>query len=146
MRKLVFALLIGCGLALPAVATGWNAELDDLASRWAADAPQSSWREDGPPIAARGHVDPIRAFAYAGRGWSTLDGWMKGDLLLRQWIAHRFDLDADGALSVEEAAMARRSFYLLADASRSGIITREEFLTGWGTVRAAIFDPYALAG
>lgn len=147
MRKLVVALLLGGALSLPAVATDWDAELDELAGRWAATgAPQSPWHDRQPQGEGAGYAVPIRAFAYAGSGWSTLDGWMKHDLLLRQWVARRFDSDADGALSVEEAATARRAFYLLADANRSGIITSEEFLNGWGTVRAAIINPYALAG
>ena len=151
MRNFLVALSLACALSMPAIATNWGAEIDGLANRWAApNAPQSQWRSgaDETSLAGGGvhRLDPIRAFTYAGSGWSTLDGWMRGDPLLRQWVLHRFDADGDGMLSINEAAMARQVFYTLADSNRSGIITSEEFLNGWGTVRAAIFDPYALAG
>lgn len=147
MRKLMAALALGCVLAVPAVATDWKNELDMLARDTAPDnAPQSEWR-DGEWVAGTGPevVDPIRAFAYAGDGWATLDGWMRRDPLLRQWTLQRFDADGDSGLSPAEAASARHGFYAVADANRSGIITSEEFLIGWGTVRAAMLGPYALA-
>lgn len=151
MRKLIAALSLGCVLSVPAVATNWHSELDSFATRWAPrHAPQSIWHGHDEAVqfsgAMAGPVDPIRAFAYVGNGWTTLDGWMRRDPLLRQWIALRFDADGDRALSPGEAAMARQAFYTLADANRSGIITSEEFVEGWGTVRAAVFSPYATAG
>jgi len=148
LRKLMAALGLGCVLAVPAVATDWKDELDQLARDAAPVAgPQSEWR-DGEWLAGTGQrvVDPIRAFAYAGDGWATLDGWMRRDPLLRQWTLQRFDADGNGWLSLPEAASARHSFYALADANRSGIITSEEFVNGWGTVRTALLGRYALAG
>ena len=153
MRKLLAALSFACLLTVPAIATDWNADLDDLARRWdRSDGPQSEWRDDGDaPYADAQYVEgrpneSVAAFSYAGDGWATLDGWMRGDPLLRQWVVHRFDLNGDTWLSVAEATMARRAFYALADANRSGIITSEEFVNGWGTVRGAVFGAYALAG
>ena len=112
MRKLLAALSLACLLTVPAIATDWNGELDDLAQRWdQPDGPQSEWR-DAPyaPDLDGSVIDPVRAFAYAGDGWATLDGWMRGDPLLRQWVLHRFDLNGDSWLSAPEAAMARRAF------------------------------------
>lgn len=144
MRKLFAALWLAGALTVPAVATDWNAGLDDFAR----DAsPQSEWR-DGEWVSGTGEafVDPIRAFEYRGAGWVTLDGWMRGDPTLRQWVLLRFDADGDAALDVPEAAMARRAFYTLADGNRSGVITSEEFMNGWGTVRVALLGPYAFTG
>ena len=150
MRKLLAALSLAGLLAVPAIATDWNADLDDLARRWARpDAPQSEWRDEPDlPYLEGSLTEPVRAFAYAGEGWATLDGWMRGDPLLRHWVLNRFDLNGDTWLSVSEAATARRAFYSLADANRSGVITSEEFVSGWGMVRAAVFGGYgyALAG
>lgn len=144
MRKLFAALWLAGAVAVPAVATDWNAGLDDFVR----DAsPQSEWR-DGEWVSGTGEafVDPIRAFEYRGAGWVTLDGWMRGDPTLRQWVLLRFDADGDAALDVPEAAMARRAFYMLADGNRSGVITSDEFMNGWGTVRVALLGPYAFAG
>lgn len=148
MRKLMAALGLGCVLTVPAVATDWQRELDELAREAAPiEGPQSRWR-DGEWLPGTGAriVDPIRAFTYAGDGWATLDGWLRRDPLLRQWVVRSFDGNGDSWLSLTEAASARHGFYTLADANRSGIITSEEFLDGWGTVRAAMLGPYALAG
>ena len=147
MRKLLAALSVACLLAVPAIATDWNAKVDDLAGHWdQPDGPQSEWREhpDAPYLEGR-LIEPVRAFAYAGDGWATLDGWMRGDPLLRHWVLHRFDLNGDTWLSVSEAAMARHAFYSLADANRSGIVTSDEFVSGWSTVRAAVFGGYGYA-
>ena len=148
LRKLLAALSLACLLAAPVIATDWNADLDDLAQRWdQSDAPQSEWRDEADvPYSEDRLIEPIRPFAYAGDGWATLDGWMRRDPLLRQWAIQRFDADGDTGLSLAEAASARHSFYALADGNRSGIITSEEFLNGWGTVRAAMLGPYELAG
>jgi hypothetical protein len=148
LRKLIAALWLGCALAVPAVAIDWKDEFDEPARETGPnEEPQSEWRE-GEWLAGTGPRvgDPIRAFTYAGDGWATLDGWMRRDPLLRQWTLQRFDGNGDSWLSMPEATSARHSFYALADANRSGIITSEEFLNGWGTVRAAMLDPYALAG
>lgn len=148
MRKLVAALWLCSVLTVPAVATDWNTEIDALANAAApAEAPQSEWREGQwlPGTGAR-VADPIRAFEHRGPGWVTLDGWMRGDPTLRSWVLLRFDTNGDEALSTSEAAMARRTFYTLADTNRSGVITSEEFLNGWGTVRVALLGPYAFAG
>jgi hypothetical protein len=144
LRKLFAALWLAGALTVPAVATDWNADLEDL-TRDA--APQSEWRE-GEWVAGTGpgYVDPIRAFEHRGAGWATLDGWMRGDPTLRSWVLLRFDADGDDALSVPEAGMARRAFYTLADANRSGVITSAEFIDGWGTIRVALLGPYAFAG
>jgi hypothetical protein len=146
LRKLMAALWLGGVLTVPAVATDWKNELDAVA-REAAPAAPTEWRE-GDWLAGTGPgvADPIRAFEHRGPGWVTLDGWMRGDPTLRSWVLLRFDADGDEALSTSEAAMARRTFYTLADTNRSGIITSEEFLNGWGTVRVALLGPYAFAG
>ena len=148
MRKLMAALALGGVLTVPAVATDWKNEIETLAREAApVEGAQSEWR-DGEWLAGTGPriIDPIRAFTYAGDGWATLDGWMRRDLLLRQWVLRGFDSDGDEALSAVEAAAARHGFYSIADSNRSGIITSEEFMDGWGTVRAAMLGPYALAG
>ena len=148
MRALIAALALGCVLTVPAVATDLDTHLDDLARRYAEPSgPLSTW-QDGQWLRgqAPSQVDPIRAFEYEGEGWATLDGWMRGDPLLRQWVLLRFDADRDEALSAPEAATARHTFYALADANRSGIITSDEFVNGWGTVRVAVLGPYAFAG
>ena len=113
MRKLLAALPLACLLAVPAIATDWNAGLDDLARRWdRPDGPQSEWRDEPASPNLEGlPIEPARAFAYAGDGWATLDGWMRGDPLLRQWLLHRFDLDGDSRQSVSEAASGRRAGY-----------------------------------
>jgi hypothetical protein len=148
LRKLMAALCLGCVLTARAVVIDWQRELDELAREAAAPAgPQSEWRDgEWLPGAGPRAVDPIRAFTYAGDGWAMLDGWMRRDPLLRQWTLQRFDANGDSWLSLPEASSARHSFYALADGNRSGIITSEEFLNGWGTVRAAMLGPYALAG
>ena len=145
MRKLCVALWLASALTVPAIATDWDSELDRLAREaQTSTAPQSEWREGewvsgtGPRI-----IDPIAAFEYRGAGWTMLDGWMRGDPTLRSWVLLRFDADGDEALSLPEAGMARRVFYTLADTNRSGVITSEEFMTGWGTVRVALLGPYA---
>jgi hypothetical protein len=150
LRKLLAALSLACLLAVPAIATDWDAGLDDLARRWdRPDGPQSEWLDVPDAVYPEGRLnEPIAPFGYAGDGWATLDGWMRRDPLLRQWVLHRFDLNGDTWLSVPEATMARRAFYALADANRSGIITSEEFVYGWSTVRGAVLGGYgyALAG
>lgn len=148
MHKLIAAMWLGCAVTVPAVATDWKAELDDLAREASAPAgPQSEWREGEwlPGTGAR-LVDPIRPFAYRGSGWAMLDGWMRGDPLLRQWVLRGFDADGDEVLTAAEASVARHAFYSLADANRSGIITTEEFVNGWRTARDGLLGPYAVAG
>jgi hypothetical protein len=141
LRTLFAWLALACAASAPAVAVGWTEETDQFAREMSGSFEGSS-TDDGRFVADRWE-DPIRAFSYAGPGWATLDGWMRRDLVLRQWIVHRFDRDFDDALSVEEASSARKVFYWLADANRSGIITPEEFTRGWTTVRGAMLEPYA---
>lgn len=113
------AMLVGCMLAgAPVIAVGWD-------ESWLDQAPQPIERaaESSP---ADGRMDA---------GWHRLDGWMRGDPMLRHWVLNRFDLDGDALLSDQEAAMARRGFYVMADANRSGIINPDEFVSGWVRAR-----------
>ncbi|MFC3713693.1 hypothetical protein ACFOMD_14030 [Sphingoaurantiacus capsulatus] len=131
MRKLIIALALGGALSLPAIANDWTEQAETLADDGFALAGSDEWGEE-PRLAA---PDRFGQFRYDGSGWAELDGWMRGDPTLRHWVLFRFDLDADGQLTADEAAMARRGFYELADANRSDRITSEEFVSGWMAVR-----------
>lgn len=146
MRKLILTLALGAIAALPAIAGEESFRRDEMVSDWQATPAPSEW-SDGPTFDDGYDEREARApigFSYAGDGWSSLDGWMRGDPTLRHWVMHRFDLDADGWLTTEEALMARRTFYRIADANRSDRITSEEFVTGWSTVRRELQSFYAI--
>lgn len=145
MRNLVIA-FVAASAALPAIAGGQSFRLDIMADRWAATAAQSPWTEpSAAPVRALDRVVAATpGFAYDGEGWSSLDGWMRGDPTLRHWVLHRFDLDADGRLSPDEGGMARRGFYAIADVNRSDRITREEFVAGWSEIRRELQSFYAI--
>lgn len=156
MRTLVFAAALMGAVALPAIAEEQSYRLDVMTEGWATAAAETPWRDakleaeslDGdlpadeamPPAS----IAPSPGFSYAGDGWPLLDGWMRGDPTLRHWVMHRFDLDADGWLTVDEAAMARRGFYAIADGNRSDRITSEEFVAGWSVVRRELQSFYAI--
>lgn len=144
MRGLVVALAFGCAVAAPAVALDWNSELLELAHRWPTAAPQSEWQSDtATPLDE--HWDGNEAgLSRQGAGWAMLDGWMRGDQLLRRWVVYRFDQNGDAWLSVAEAQAARQAFYSMADANGSGRITSEEFVVGWKEARRELRDSYAL--
>jgi hypothetical protein len=135
-------LALCCALSLPAVATDWSESAEALAVEGEAVAAQSEWVDDG-PIVGRPREEPL-PFVRDGDGWAALDGWMRGDPLLRHWVLFRFDLDADRHLTPSEAAMARRGFYQIADVNRSDRITSEEFVAGWLVVREELRDFYAV--
>jgi len=115
-------------LGTPAVAVGWSAD----------------WLDDAPGASSDIVAEPQPGIDRVGPGWERVDGWMRGEPLLRHWVLHRFDLDGDGWLSDEEGAMARRAFYAVADGNRSGVINRDEFVHGWTTVRHELRRFYAL--
>ena len=127
MRRFIVA-LITMFVGAPAVAVGWSAD----------------WLEDAPGPVEGSLVEPQPGGERYGEGWQRLDGWMRGDPLLRHWVTHRFDLDGDSWLSDEEGAMARRSFYAVADANDSGVISPDEFVAGWSSVRRELRRFYAL--
>lgn len=138
MRSLLAALSLGCALAAPAVATDWNADLEHIAT----DAgSQSPWR-----AADQIPLQPVMSVERRGEGWSQLDGWMRGDPVLRQWVIGRFDSNRDTWLSDAEASDARRTFYSMADLNRSGRLTSEEFVSGWAVAKGELLNLYALAG
>lgn len=146
MRKLIIALALGAVAALPAIANEESFRLDEMAADWQATPAQTEWVDE--PVAEDTDFDraaraPI-GFSYAGDGWPALDGWMRGDPTLRHWVMHRFDLDADGWLATDEALMARRAFYQIADSNHSDRITSEEFVAGWSTVRQELRSFYAV--
>lgn len=142
MRKLFAALSLGCTLAVPAVAASLEEDIERLAHGWASAGPQSEWRHyvDRP---LDGRLAVPGAYR-EGDGWLVLDGWMRGDPLLRHWVLHRFDIDGDGWLTSLEGEAARRAFYELADGNDSGRITSEEFVDGWTQVRQELRSFYAL--
>ena len=141
MRRLIAALSLGCALAAPAVAVGWHDDIDEFADGWTTEGPQSEWSMAERPLDGRLAVPPADR---AGDGWMLLDGWMRGDPLLRHWVLHRFDLDGDAWLTASEAEAAQRTFYQIADANGSGRITSEEFVDGWAQVRQELRGFYAL--
>jgi len=146
LRTLVIAFALMSAVALPAIAEEENFRLDAMADQWAETGAQTIWRDE--PVEAQPIAEPLTdqtaGFSYAGDGWPMLDGWMRGDPTLRHWVMHRFDLNADGWLSGDEAAMARRGFYAIADANRSDRITSEEFVAGWSVVRRDLQSFYAI--
>lgn len=145
MRKPVLALTLAATFALPAVAGEEPSRFDTPAPQWTAVPLQSPWR-DAPVTDDRSDERPaLRPLRIAGEGWAALDGWMRGDPMLRHWVMYRFDLDADGGLAADEAALARRAFYAVADANRSGVISREEFVSGWSSARRELRSVYAVA-
>lgn len=143
LRKLFAVLSLGCVLTAPSVATGWN-DLESMARRWAPAAPQSEWGSAEAGSHRYDLVETRPGFSYFGDGWPVLDGWMRGDPLLRHWVLHRFDLNGDTWLSEPEARTARRTFYAMADGNGSGRMTSEEFVTGWMRVRQELHGFYAL--
>ena len=146
MRQLTLALALGVAAALPAIANEEGFRRDEMVAQWEAMPTQSTWVDE--PTAEdrsyeRASPQPA-AFSRAGDGWAALDGWMRGDPTLRYWVMHRFDLDADGWLAGDEAMMARRAFYQIADTNRSDLITSEEFVAGWSLVRQELRSFYAV--
>lgn len=146
MRKLIIALALGAAAALPAIASEESYRLDEMAADWQATPAQTEWVDE--PVAEDPDLDraaraPI-GVSRVGDGWPALDGWMRGDPTLRHWVMHRFDLDADGWLTTDEALMARRAFYQIADSNHSDRITSEEFVAGWSTVRQELRSFYAV--
>lgn len=156
MRTLVIAAALMGAVALPAIAEEQSYRLDVMTEGWATAAAETSWREGSLEAESldddllvdeaipRAATAPSPGFSYAGDGWPLLDGWMRGDPTLRHWVMHRFDLDADGWLTVDEAAMARRGFYAIADTNLSDRITSAEFVTGWSVVRRELQSFYAI--
>lgn len=147
MRNLIIALALGCAASLPAIASDMSERAYVFADDGAAIVADSEWVDEAPAEEPIVHEAPDRfgMFRYAGGGWAELDGWMRGDPILRHWVLFRFDLDADGYLAPDEAAMARRAFYEMADANRSDRITSEEFVTGWSAVRQELRGFYAVS-
>ncbi len=146
MRKLILTLALGAVAALPAIANEESFRLDEMAAGWEGTPAQSEW-VDEPGGEALEYDRAARApigISRVGDGWPALDGWMRGDPTLRHWVMHRFDLDADGWLTIDEALMARRAFYQIADTNRSDRITSEEFVAGWSTVRQELRSFYAV--
>lgn len=145
MRNLIIALALGGALSLPAIANDWSDSADAFAADGAAVLAEAQWTDDSPlgESSAGEAPDRFGMFRYAGGGWAELDGWMRGDPTLRHWVLFRFDLDADGNLAPDEAEMARRAFYELADTNQSDRITSEEFVAGWSAVRQELRGFYA---
>ena len=151
MRRLLTVLLLASGITAPAVATNWNDDLVQVMRHWTPSAPQSEWRPDrGREEADAGYdpavVDPFVSHERRGVGWAMLDGWMRGDPVLRQWVLSRFDANRDTWLSEGEAAAARRTFYAMADTNGSGRITSEEFVLGWVQARDELRRAYEAVG
>lgn len=146
MRHLVIAFALAGALALPAIASDDINRFEEMTMRWEATPGQSRWVE--PAVLEPIYAEPIEAVApgaaRAGDGWAALDGWMRGDPTLRHWVMHRFDLNADGWLAGDEAMAARRAFYRIADTNRSDLITSEEFVAGWSSVRQELRSFYAV--
>jgi len=151
LRKLLTVLLLASGITAPAVAANWNDDLARVMRHWTPPAPQSAWRPDGiPDQTEAGYdpalIDPFVSHERRGAGWALLDGWMRGDPVLRQWVLSRFDANGDTWLSEDEAEVARRTFYSMADTNGSGRITSEEFVLGWAQARDELRRTYAVAG
>jgi hypothetical protein len=139
LRKLSAALSLGCALAAPAVAAGLDDQLNWLVGHRAPAAMQSEWQ----PVEPVRQPGPWMTAVRRGEGWASLDGWMRGDPVLRAWVVFRFDADADGWLSADEAEAARTAFYAMADLNGSGRMTSEEFVVGWAKARAELDSLYA---
>lgn len=64
---------------------------------------------------------------YYGDGWTQIDGTVRDDPQVRDWVTRRFDANADGRLSVAEGQRAESALLRVFDTNRDGDIGRKEF-------------------
>lgn len=73
-------------------------------------------------------------YALRGEGWSRL-GWIARDPRLASWVLDNFDRNRNGSLGAQEAQLAEREIYRMADRNRDGRLSERE-LSYWQSYAA----------
>lgn len=68
-------------------------------------------------------------YGLRGEGWSRL-GWIARDPRLAAWVIDNFDRNRNGSLGAQEAQLAEREIYRMADRNRDGRLNERE-LSYW---------------